>query len=114
MIASYAYGIVTARIMAWASRAYAQDSNLSVANATVTAPAAPVELYRMRDPWRLMGEILISGRYRVEDKFRHVPCAQTRIALSRARISNSGARVGSRSFRRTDSAVAESFTSNLT
>jgi hypothetical protein len=30
-----------------------------------------------------MGEILISGRYRVEeDKFPHVPCAQTGVALS--------------------------------
>jgi hypothetical protein len=30
-----------------------------------------------------MGEILISGRYCVEeDKFPHVPCAQTSVALS--------------------------------
>jgi hypothetical protein len=72
----YATAVVVAAMLAPASGAYAQDSNLSVPNVTVTAPAAPVEppYVGSRGPY--------FGRYRVEeDKFVEVPCTQTRIAF---------------------------------
>lgn len=56
VVASYACGAVTAAMMASANRAYAQDSNRSVPNVTVTAPAAPVEPRYMRDPWKGLWE----------------------------------------------------------
>jgi hypothetical protein len=83
VVASYACDSVTAAMMASANHACAQDSNLSVPNVTVTAPAALVDrpaLYA-RSLGGPMGEILISGRYCVgEDKFP--PCAQASVALS--------------------------------
>ena len=43
VVASYACDSVTVAMMASVNRACAQESNLSVPNVTVTAPAAPVE-----------------------------------------------------------------------
>jgi hypothetical protein len=51
VVASYACNSVTVAMMASANRACAQDSNLSVPNVTVTAPAALVDPPYMRDPW---------------------------------------------------------------
>jgi hypothetical protein len=74
--------VVTAAMLAPASGAYAQNSQLSVPNVTVTAPAAPVEPPYMRDRWKSVGRNPYFGRYRVEeDKFGEVPCSATRIAF---------------------------------
>jgi hypothetical protein len=44
-----------------------------------------------------MGEILISGRYCVEeDKFPHVPCAQTSVALSSGALNANWPPIGSK------------------
>ena len=51
VVASYACDSVTAAMMASANRACAQDSNLSVPNVTVTAPAALVD----RSIWAIPG-----------------------------------------------------------
>src|SRR5215469_1119086 len=81
-VSSYASAIMTAAITALASGAYAQNSQLTVPNVTVTAPAAPVEPPYMRDPWKAYGRNPYFGRYRVEeDKFVEVPCTATRIAV---------------------------------
>jgi hypothetical protein len=69
-VSIYATAVVTAAMLAPASGAYAQNSQLSVPNVEVTAPP----FVGTRSPY--------FGRYRVEeDKFGEAPCSQTRIAL---------------------------------
>jgi len=69
-------------ILVWAAGACAQQTEqLSLPNATVTAPAAPAVAPYLRDPGKAYQRNPYSGRYRVEeDKFREVPCTTTRIA----------------------------------
>ena len=82
VISIYATAVVTALMLAPWMDAYAQNSQLTVPNVTVTAPAAPVEPPYMRDPWKAYGRNPYFGRYRVEeDKFVEVPCSKTRIAF---------------------------------
>jgi hypothetical protein len=86
--------VTVAMLVPWMG-AYAQNSQLSVPDVTVTAPAAPVEPPYMRDPWRAYSRNPYFGRYRVEeDKFSQVPCTQTRIALSQGGKCLQGYRLG--------------------
>jgi hypothetical protein len=74
---------LAAAIASWSSGANAQQTQLSVPNVTVTAPAAPVQPPYLRNPWRSYERNPYAGRYRVEeDKFPEVPCSVTRIASS--------------------------------
>ena len=56
VVASYACDSVTVEMMASANRACARDTNRSVRNVTVTAPAALVDPRYMRDPWEGLWE----------------------------------------------------------
>jgi hypothetical protein len=61
----------------------AQETNLSLPNVTVIAPAPAVVPPYQRDPAKSYARNPYLGRYRVEeDKFREVQCAATRIASS--------------------------------
>jgi len=82
VISIYATAVVTALMLAPWMDAYAQNSQITVPNVTVTAPAVPVEPPYMRDPWKAYARNPYFGRYRVEEeKFTEVPCSATRIAL---------------------------------
>jgi hypothetical protein len=95
VVSIYATAIVTAAMLAPWIGAFAQNSQLSVPNVTVTAPAAPVEPPYMRDPWKAYGRNPYFGRYRVEeDKFGEVPCTQTRIAFGPSGKCLQGYRLG--------------------
>jgi hypothetical protein len=75
--------VIAALVAFWASGARAQQSNMSLPNVTVTAPAVPVEPPYLRNPWQSFARNPYAGRYRVEeDKFAEVPCTVTRIASS--------------------------------
>src|SRR5215469_14537462 len=79
----YATAIVTAVMLAPWMGAYAQNSQLTVPDVTVSAPAVPVEPPYMRDPWKAYARNPYFGRYRVEeDRFSEVPCTATRIAFA--------------------------------
>jgi hypothetical protein len=94
-VSIYATAVVTAAMLAPWIGAFAQNSQLSVPNVTVTAPAAPVEPPYMRDPWKAYGRNPYFGRYRVEeDKFGEVPCTQTRIAFGPSGKCLQGYRLG--------------------
>jgi hypothetical protein len=97
--ASFACGIVAAAMMASASGAYAQGSQLSVPNLSITPAAVPVEPPYMRDPWQSYARNPYFGRYRVEeDEFPQVPCTQTRIAFGPGGTCLLGYRLGIVSF----------------
>jgi len=82
-VSIYASAIVTAAMLASASGADAQNSQLSVPNVSVTAPP----FVGTRSPY--------FGRYRVEeDKFGEVPCSQTRIAFGPSGKCLQGYRLG--------------------
>ena len=82
VVSRYACAIVTAAMMASAGAAYAQDTQLSLPNVTVTAPVAPIAPPYMRDPGKAYARNPYLGRFRVEEnKFAEVPCAATRIAF---------------------------------
>ncbi|MGH7045188.1 MAG: hypothetical protein ACREE2_02205 [Stellaceae bacterium] len=66
---------------AWLSTASAEQTQLSLPEVTVTAPAAVVAPPYLREPGKADARNPYSGRYRVEeDKFPVVPCTETRIA----------------------------------
>jgi hypothetical protein len=82
-VSIYATAVATAAMLASASAAYAQNSQLSVPNVEVTAPP----FVGSRSPY--------FGRYRVEeDKFGEAPCSQTRIALGPSGKCLQGYRLG--------------------
>jgi hypothetical protein len=73
--------LVVAAVLLAASIAAAQDTQLTVPNVTVTAPAPAVSPPYLREPDKAYARNPYNGRYRVEeDKFREVPCTATRIA----------------------------------
>ena len=75
--------VFAAVVTSWTCGAYAQQSNMSLPNVSVTAPAVPVQPPYLRNPWKSYERNPYAGRYRVEeDKFPEVPCNVTRIASS--------------------------------
>jgi hypothetical protein len=73
--------LIVAAALSAAGGAAAQESQLTLPNVTVTAPAPAASPPYLRDPGKAYARNPYSGRYRVEeDKFREVPCAATRIA----------------------------------
>jgi len=73
--------LLAAALLLSAVGAAAQQTNLTVPNVTVTAPAPVVTPPYMRDPGQAYARNPYSGRSRVEeDKFPEVPCTTTRIA----------------------------------
>jgi hypothetical protein len=77
-----ALGALMAAAIAWPpGTAPAQQTQLTVPNVTVTAPAPIVSPPYLREPGKAYARNPYNGRYRVEeDKFREVPCTATRIA----------------------------------
>ena len=81
--------IAAAAILSSIGSARAQNTQLSVPNVTVTAPATPIVPPYLRNPWKSTARNPYAGRYRVEeDKFTEVPlrCHAHRV-LGRRQVS---------------------------
>jgi hypothetical protein len=72
---------LSAGFLSVAYGAAAQETQLTVPNVVVTAPAPAVSPPYLREPGKAYARNPYNGRYRVEeDKFPEVPCTATRIA----------------------------------